>query len=145
MKPAHRRVVEAWLAKAANDLGSARTLSAHPEYRDNAAYFCQQTAEKAIKGYLAVFERPIRKTHDMLSLIQEAAEIEPTWLTWEDAATRLTEFAWTTRYPDDTLDPLTEEDLSEALDDAATIFHQVLHFLPPEIRHPTIPGDDASG
>lgn len=92
-----------------------------------------------------MFERPIRKTHDILSLVQEAAEIEPTWLAWEDAATRLTEFAWTTRYPDENLASLTEEDLSEALDDAETIFRQVLRFLPPGFRHPTIPGDDVSG
>jgi HEPN domain-containing protein len=145
MDPAHRRLVELWLSKAANDLGSARTLAVTPEYRDNSAYLCQQAAEKAIKGFLAAFERPIRRTHDVLSLIQEAKEIEPCWSTWEDAAIRLTEFAWTTRYPDETLVSPSEEDVNEALDDAETILGQVLSFLPPGIRHPKIPGDDVSG
>lgn len=42
-------LVQSWLTKARNDLGSARRLASDPDpYLDIAIYHCQQAAEKAL-------------------------------------------------------------------------------------------------
>ena len=48
-------LVQNWLVKAQHDLLAAKKLSIEPEiYADIAIYHCQQSAEKAVKGFLGV-------------------------------------------------------------------------------------------
>jgi len=53
MEPQEPRAdVQGWLDKVRTDLASAWKLAEDDSLLDNAAYFCQQAAEKAIKAYL---------------------------------------------------------------------------------------------
>lgn len=63
MKPDDARVGEAreWLAKASEDLASARVLSGSGHFA-NALFFCQQAAEKSLKAVLTYHDRPFRRT-----------------------------------------------------------------------------------
>jgi HEPN domain-containing protein len=56
-----------WLRKAAGDLKAA-------DLHDLAAFHCQQAFEKALKGYLTWHDRPFRKTHDLVELIEQCIE-----------------------------------------------------------------------
>lgn len=66
MNPGDARRNEAleWLAKAAEDLASARILldAGHP---GTALFHCQQSAEKCLKGFLTWHDQPFRKTHNI--------------------------------------------------------------------------------
>jgi HEPN domain-containing protein len=54
---------QAWLVKARRDLLVAEQLLAHDApLLDAVAYHCQQTGEKALKGYLFWHDIPFRKT-----------------------------------------------------------------------------------
>lgn len=55
-------LVQSWLTKARNDLGSARRLTSDPEpYLDIAIYHCHQAAEKALKGFLVYHDIEFEK------------------------------------------------------------------------------------
>jgi len=52
--------------KAARDLRAAEVLlAANPPLLEEVVFHCQQTAEKAMKGFLAWNDRPFGKTHDL--------------------------------------------------------------------------------
>ncbi len=63
-------LVQSWLTKARNDLGSARRLTSDPEpYLDIAIYQCQQAAEKALKGFLVYHDIEFEKNHNLTILV----------------------------------------------------------------------------
>ena len=45
--------------------------------RRSAIYHCQQAAEKALKGYLALRDQPLERTHDLERLLELATALEP--------------------------------------------------------------------
>lgn len=57
------RETREWLEKASDDLESARILAA-ADHAANALYHCQQSAEKSLKAFLTLHDRPFRKTHN---------------------------------------------------------------------------------
>jgi len=57
-----------WLAFAKENLKAARAAHKY-ECFSSAAYGCQQSAEKAIKGYLLFKGKDIIKTHDLVDLL----------------------------------------------------------------------------
>jgi len=63
-------------------------------------YHCQQCIEKALKAYLAFKKRTIRKTHDLVELVNLCAEFDETFLTFLSDATELNPYATKARYPD---------------------------------------------
>jgi HEPN domain-containing protein len=95
---------------------------------------CQQAAEKALMGFLFYWDCRIENTRHLGSLLEKAAEIEPCFGTWAEAADHLTLYATEYCDPGTFLEP-DEEELDEAPDDAACIVNQVLSWLPAEV-HP---------
>jgi HEPN domain-containing protein len=84
---AKSQLVKNWLNKARRDLLSAKRLARGSEpYLDTAIYHCQQSAEKAIKGWLVYLDRPLEKSHDLRLLVTLAAESEPAFKDWFDVA-----------------------------------------------------------
>jgi HEPN domain-containing protein len=140
MDEAKRELVQSWLLKASDDLGLARLLVQHDRsYPAAAVYHCQQAAEKALKGFLIFWDQNAPRTHNLVLLIHKVAEVEPCFLTWEEAAARLTPYATQYRYPTAMLIEPDPEQIDEALDDAACIYNQVLSYLPAEV-HPAATG-----
>jgi HEPN domain-containing protein len=67
-----RAATKEWIEKAERDF-----ISAQREYRarktpnyDAACFFSQQCVEKYLKGYLQEHAMPIRKTHDLVQLLE---------------------------------------------------------------------------
>jgi HEPN domain-containing protein len=64
--------------KARRDLLSAKRLSHGKDpYLDTAIYHCQQSVEKAVKGWLVYNDQSFGKTHDLRLLMTQASEVEP--------------------------------------------------------------------
>ena len=144
MDEVKRELVREWLLKASRDLTVAKILARSPEAIWEASlYHCQQAAEKALKGFLAYWDRPIEKTHNLVLLLEKASQVEPCLDTWEDAAARLTPFSTAYRYPGSFESPGLEQ-LNEALDDAESVLDEVRSLLPPEFRPQTGNADDGS-
>ncbi len=94
--------VNDWIAKAISDLKSSKKLiKDDDETLDSAAYFTQQSAEKALKGYLVFKGQPIPKTHDLEKLVTDCIKYDATFSQLFDNAEALSPYATYTRYPDD--------------------------------------------
>ena len=125
-----RVLVKSWLNKARRDLDSARRLAEGPEaFLDVAIYHCQQTAEKALKGWLVFHDQRLEKTHDVRMLAILSSSIDPEFSTLFEAAERLTPYAVIYRYPGDLLFPELEE-FRQAFQDAEIVLAFVQAHLP---------------
>jgi len=94
--------VKEWLAKASGDLKSSRKLiKDDDETLDSAAYFTQQSAEKALKAYLIFRKQVVPRTHDLERLLELCMHYEPLFGHFLDDVLQLSPFATYSRYPDD--------------------------------------------
>jgi HEPN domain-containing protein len=127
-------LVKNWIVKAQHDLLAAQKLSSDSEvYSDIAIYHCQQSSEKAIKGFLILHDRAFPRTHDLRLLIQLAIVINPSFQYYQEAAELLTPYATAFRYPSDVMQPTTEE-LQDAIEKSSEIFNFITSLLSDEIR-----------
>jgi HEPN domain-containing protein len=125
---------EAWLSKAKEDLRAADfELTANPPLTADIVFHCQQAAEKTMKGFLTWHDRPFRKTHNLVEIGQQVADLNPELGPLLQRAAPLTEYAWKFRYPGELEEP-TPEEAEEALTIARKVFDAILARLPNEVR-----------
>jgi|SRR5581483_6514581 len=130
-----QELVQSWLIKALHDLGSAKKLAADPNpFFDAAIYHCQQSAEKAVKGFLLFHDTRFDKTHNIVALINLALSHEPNFAKWLPQAELLTPYATEFRYPGITSEP-TIEQVKTAIKAADDLYKFVISILPPS-THP---------
>ena len=125
-------VVAQWLQKAQRDLASARRLlQGDPPFLDTAVYHCQQAGEKALKAFLAARERPLRRVHDLVALVDEFADLDPSFSCLGDDAETLTPYGTAFRYPGEESEPLA----SDAID-AVRCAERILVKVPATLAQP---------
>jgi HEPN domain-containing protein len=72
--------VNDWVAKASGDLkASKKLIKDDDDTLDCAAYFTQQSAEKAFKAYLIFKQQPIPRTHDLEKLLKDCIKYDGTF------------------------------------------------------------------
>jgi len=134
MRPEEREEVSQWLERAQEDLRSAEVdLSVDPPIVRDALFHCQQAAEKALKGFLTVHNRPFQKTHDLAPLANRCEEIDASLHDVLVPARDLTVYAWQFRYPGGAAPP-GKADAEATLDLARSVYRAVLSRLPMEVR-----------
>ena len=113
-------LVKEWYNFAEMDLISANHLmSLVPIPVEIICYHCQQSAEKALKGYLIFLDIKPSRTHNIENLIQSLEEKDPSIMELGKHAVLLSSYAVSTRYPH-ALD-LTITDANDALNAAKKI------------------------
>lgn len=125
---ARARETRAWLEKAAEDIASCKAPIATRHFA-NALFFCQQAAEKSLKGFLTWHEQPFRRTHDLEELGEACRAIDNTLAPFITEADVLSDYAWKLRYPGAPYSP----DKAEAetmLDIAERVFDEVQSRIP---------------
>ena len=104
-----------WFQIADRDLDVANIL---PEgHADSAAYHYQQAAEKYLKGFLAAHLVPLRKSHNISTLLLEASKIDPEFLALSADIDLdvITAFATHYRYPNEEEEEFpTQAEISQA-------------------------------
>lgn len=106
MQPEARREADEWVQRAQRDLLIAeRALEGEPTLADQAAYHAQQAGEKALKGFLAANNRPLRKTHNVEWLVEQCHGIDVTFGQHRAAARTLNPYSTLFRYPGGPLEP----------------------------------------
>lgn len=108
-------------------------MAADPPLPGEAAYHCQQAAEKALKGFLSWHDAPFGKTHDLAAIGGLCVTKDPSLESLCMRADRLSVFAWAFRYPGDPEGPSRIE-VVEALRLAREVFEAMLSRLPAELR-----------
>ncbi len=123
-----------WLRRAEDDLRAAEIdLAAHPALLGDAAFHCQQAAEKALKAFLTWHDLPFRGTHDRGELGQQCAGLDASIEPICRRAEPLTIYAWAFRYPGEVEEPRRDQ-VEEALALAREVHEAVLSRLPDELR-----------
>lgn len=103
-------IVQQWLRKAGHDLQNIRNnLAAENIPTDTVCFHAQQAIEKLLKGVLVANARNISKTHDLVKLLTDVADILPELLSYEDQLEDISEYGVGVRYPDDFFEPTLEE------------------------------------
>ena len=94
-------MVKEWFTFAGRDLRAAKAVyDLGPDYKNIAAFNCQQCVEKAIKGYLVFQNVRPPKTHAIKDLAKLVGEIDQQLGAKLAKAHVLTQYAVTYRYPD---------------------------------------------
>lgn len=66
-----------WFLKAESDLHTVRSLLAGDGPYDTAWFHAQQATEKYLKGFLALMEQPVPRTHNLEELQQLCSGLDP--------------------------------------------------------------------
>jgi HEPN domain-containing protein len=126
--------IRSWLSKASQDLDASAWLLESPQALYGVVgYHCQQAAEKTLKAFLTWHELEFEKTHSLVALVGLCLPISSDFEALRKAATTLTPFAVTTRYPGD-LPEITQQEAQEALELARQVWNFILARLPEEIH-----------
>ncbi len=134
MVPEKRDEVRAWLERGAEDLRACKVdMAADPPILRDAAFHCQQAAEKAMKGFLTAHDRPFPKTHELDVLAASCGAIDPSLEPVLDPARNLSFYAWAFRYPGEEQKPSPTE-AQEAYALASAVFDAILKRLPEEVQ-----------
>ena len=128
--------VRSWLMKARQDMDASAWLLESPQALYGIVGFhCQQAAEKSLKAYLTWQEQVYEKTHSLVALVGMCLRFSSDFDALRTAATTLTPFAVTTRYPGDMPD-ISIQEAREAFDLARQVWDFVLTHLPKEAHIP---------
>lgn len=110
MDEARRTVIERWVAKADNDLVTARTMLKHdPPVTDTVCFHSQQCAEKMLKAFLVRVDVHVEKTHDLVRLLKACADHDHALCALTEVAETLSPYAVEIRYADDWRDISVDE------------------------------------
>lgn len=103
------RIPTDWFTRAERDLAAARHLLSEEEsdFVLPAAMLLQQAVEKYLKGYLLSRGQKLKRTHDLLELLDEALPDTPELAQYDAACIKITEYYTEQSYP-----PLVTSDLS---------------------------------
>ena len=123
-------LVKQWFSIAADDLRSAAFLfgNLYPKPIDIICYHCQQTVEKALKGYLIDQDMEPPYTHDLNDLLILCKGYDSSYDTLEEICQKLTNFATATRYPSPI--EILEADALYALEKAENAFAFCVALVP---------------
>lgn len=112
-----------WFEKAQQDLKGAKILMEHDGGYDLVAFHCQQSIEKALKGWLLKAAGTLVDGHSLVYLcrtaISNGAELKPHL---KDCA-YVNQFYIETRYPADMPMELSKDEARECLDIADTVLN----------------------
>lgn len=104
------QIVRQWFRKAEHDLQNIRNnLASGNIPTDTVCFHAQQAIEKLLKGMLVANSRNISKTHDLVKLLTDVADILPELLPYEEQLEDISEYGVGVRYPDDFFEPTLEE------------------------------------
>jgi HEPN domain-containing protein len=93
-------VAKEWFRVAQTDLDSAEFLQGmRPIPIEVICYHCQQSAEKHLKGFLALKGEIIEKIHDLVRLNKMCHKYTNDFKTIEEDCLMLTDYAVNIRYP----------------------------------------------
>ncbi|MBI2980793.1 MAG: HEPN domain-containing protein [Deltaproteobacteria bacterium] len=137
MKKNRADLARGWTRKAESDIAAAlRTIESAGPY-DTACFHCQQAAEKYLKAFLAWYEQPIPKTHDIEELVFLSSKIQPLLENFDFPAEELSAYAVEMRYDEDFWPDI--ETAKNALREVEKLWKKLKEFLPDNFKSLTFP------
>lgn len=112
-----------WFQKAENDLLNVQNnLQAEQYASDTVCFHCQQVVEKYLKGFLAWYQTPFTKTHDLLELLKLAEQVTGADAEMlSDYLFLLDPYSVSIRYPQEYEEEPDQEEVQEAVEAAYAV------------------------
>lgn len=129
---ANPKATQLWFGKAREDLKVAKHLRPlEKDFYSIIVFHSQQSAEKAIKGFLTHHNVRVLKTHDMEKLLNAVANVNSELASKYDQVITMSKYAVEHRYPDadQKLPLLTEDIVLDAVNLAEEIFNELSSFV----------------
>ena len=134
MEPDKHDEIQQWILKSKRDLMAAKLLvESKQSLLDVAVYHCQQSVEKALKGYLTSQDVIFKKTHNLSVLLALCIPFSSDFEEFRDATEMLTPYATDFRYPQNVFEP-EQAEAEEAIEAAELILNFVVQLLPDETK-----------
>jgi len=96
----NKDIAHEWFSVGEVDLNSAKfLLSMEPTPIEVVCYHCQQSAEKYLKGFIALNGGEILKTHDLLILNKKCCEYNKAFVEIRNDCIELVDYGVQARYP----------------------------------------------
>ncbi len=124
---------ELWISLAYEDFLTAKALRKNRFY-NGAAYHCQQSAEKVLKGFLSFKNASIPKTHSLIRLVEVCSAYEKDFVKIVSYAASLDPFSTATRYPDNFIE-VDKTEVGVLINDAKKIFDFVISKIEQSTGH----------
>ncbi|MDR2592928.1 MAG: HEPN domain-containing protein [Chitinispirillales bacterium] len=96
-----KKQINAWVRFAQRDLSAVYEIIEKPDLTGVAAFLCQQAIEKFFKALILNYEKPIARTHNLLTLYGTIKEVTNLELN-EDFLVLINDIYLESRYPCDT-------------------------------------------
>lgn len=127
------KMVQLWFTNASRDLRAAQNLKSlnDGEFYGHCAFWCQQSIEKSIKGYLAFHRIRFTKIHILKKLVKLTEQTDHDLKSLKIDLARITEFAVGYRYPDAEIKPITKEELEHTLVLTQNVFAELVKIALP--------------
>jgi HEPN domain-containing protein len=133
-EPVRFRETKAWLNIAAKDLRRAERMMTPPPDVEDSLYHCQQSVEKALKGFLVWHNVEFRRVHDLEEIGRQCLSVDTGLTEWILKAQSLTTYASRFRYPGAPYIP-DDDEVESAIATAREVFNAVLERIPSD-AHP---------
>jgi HEPN domain-containing protein len=121
------RVHEHWYTIALEDLDSAKHLLSQTFM--TTLFHIQQCAEKALKSYLVLKKGSVKKTHDLVQLVNSCMEIDQSFEELRPLAIELNPYETLGRYPDSTFKKVSQEKMQKLIERSEFIFNFVINHM----------------
>ena len=117
---------DVWAAKAEEDNVSARILLEYDGPAATVCFLCQQMAEKYLKAFVLLQDRPLRRVHDLEVLLRDCMDLDGSFADLGSEAKLLTSYYMPSRYPDDLPEDVRPEEGVSAYEAATRIRTRIL-------------------
>ena len=114
-----------WFGKGKTDIKTVELLLTHGGDTEVAAMHIQQAVEKFLKGYLLFHKWKLKRTHDLVELLDYAVEHNPKLEKFRRFCEKATAFYFESRYPFFQQEPAKKE-IEYALDETRELVDIVL-------------------
>ena len=125
MESAFMRVHEHWHLIVLEDLNSAKHLFLQSFM--TTLFHVQQCAEKALKAYIVLNKGSVKRTHDLIQLIEICMEVDRNFEALRPLATELNPYETAGRYPDNSFKKPSQERIQDLINQSEFIFNFVMH------------------
>lgn len=115
-----------WYTKAKEDLRGANILFEHDGIGSMVAFHCQQSIEKALKGYILKNTNELVEGHSLVYLCKKASSINVNIKSYLKDCAFVNQFYVETRYPADIPTELEEEDVKECIAIAQALLNDII-------------------
>lgn len=114
-----------WLEKSFRDIKSAKILKENDCGNDIVSFHCQQSIEKALKGFLLCMRNEIVEGHSLIYLCKESSRINMEFKRYLKDCAFVNQYYIETRYPADIPLIVSEEEAEECIKIAEEIYDLV--------------------